>query len=157
MNGIEGVLGQATTQGIVNAEQAAQLLRLFRDAALASPTVGPRSICPLHTSFVPPPPQCHQRRIPFFLFIYLNCMCVLFENSFSMANVLHYGGGLMAIGSTSLLLHYGWKLFKGTASAGNSYRGGGDAWDVGADETLPHIVEQAWVCWLCLAPTGRLV
>jgi len=74
MNGIEGVLGQATAQGIVNAEQAAQLLRLFRDTALASPSVGP---------------------------------------SFSMANVLHYGGGLMAIGSTSLLLHYGWKLFKG--------------------------------------------
>ncbi|ELR23196.1 uncharacterized protein ACA1_067800 [Acanthamoeba castellanii str. Neff] len=86
MNGIEGVLGQATAQGIVNAEQAAQLLRLFRDTALASPSVGP---------------------------------------SFSMANVLHYGGGLMAIGSTSLLLHYGWKLFKGTPSAGNHIGGGG--------------------------------
>lgn len=46
MNGIEGVLGQATAQGIVNAEQAAQLLRLFRDTALASPSVGPRSIYP---------------------------------------------------------------------------------------------------------------
>jgi hypothetical protein len=67
----------------------------------------------------------HQRFLPFCSFIYLNCMCVLFENSFSMANVLHYGGGLMAIGSTSLLLHYGWKLFKGTPSAGNSCRGGG--------------------------------
>lgn len=73
-----------------------------------------------------------------------------------MANVLHYGGGLMAIGSTSLLLHYGWKLFKGTPSAGN-HIGGGGAWDAGADETLRYVVEQEWVCWLCLAPMGRLV